>query len=50
MAESNTILNRLLDLQGTDFEVVDCKVSEEKSCGKSNIETASMSVQAVIQN
>lgn len=30
MAESDAILNRLLDLQGTDFEVVDCKVSEEK--------------------
>lgn len=30
MAVSDLILNRLLDLQGTDFEVVDCKVLEDK--------------------
>lgn len=31
MAGSDYILNRLLDLQGTDFEVVDCKIFEEKT-------------------
>jgi hypothetical protein len=30
MAGADIILTRLCDLQGTNFEVVDCKVSDEE--------------------